>query len=1144
MRIRKAQNRITDTSKGFTMVELIVVLVIVAVVAAFLVPALLGFIDKGRESEYKAHAQAALSATQTALSDIYNDGGNSYTPTKRENTRVLAGAPESTAFTIWTDDVLWDGRTVAKEANIGSYTIIKAIYKENDNVYMYYDGANWTKYDTEKDAKKAAVGLNGEDDTDTLGNNVIFVWPYKRDFAYLNEKENDPDPEDSPDGPEIKVVNFHTDKTLLTQAYFKRVGKTGSSVKDTVRVVFWKNGDEINSDYWDGTVFTENENYQYTFFTTPSINFGGWIPDSLDNSAGILDGKDDVINYLYNTPATKDIAEFDLYADLTLTGKVPEVTLGKSEFRSFLDSVGGGVSGIEKVELTDDEITEINSIAESFGATRVDDGSNRIAYLYAWMDGNTVKWCTNALVAYMPEDCSEFFKYSSGGGHILNLNFDEFEASRVTDTSEMFSGCSSLESILLGSHFASAKITDVSNMFYNCSALTSVDVEDIGTGSLTSVTGMFSGCSSLGIEIGFSDTFDTSSITSFENMFLNCGATGINAAQLDTSSAVSLKNMFKGCSSLGTLNLSSWNLSNVTTMEGTFKDCSSLNSITVSGLSLGNCSSLKETFSGCSSLGIIDIDGMGLTANLTNMHGTFYGCSALSGITFPESFDTTSITDMGDMLNGCSGITELDLMMFDTANVTNFAGMFNEMTALTTINASKRFVVSPSAATDSMFENDINLTGGRTQYSTGLPDYNSSKYACIDMGTKKPGYFKGKFFTATLSKSLFKTFMNVSKVTDMVNVEYDEDVIQSLGQSVSKVDDGSVDGAAIYAWREGTVVKWCTNAEVAYMPSDCSDFFNGNTKIEKFSFVGFDTSNITTMKQMFLDCTSIKEIVLGEDFDGGKVTNMYKAFRNCKNMVSIDVENWGDTSSFTNLEHTFNRCEKLKSINVSDWDVSNVTSIEDMFSRCYALESIDISEWDVSKVTSMRSLFKDDGILKTVDLSGWDTSSLVTIQQMFNNCKGMTSVNLEGWDVSNLKCSYAVFLSCSNLETINISGWEATSVTNVSNMFNGCSKLTEIDLSLWDTSKVNNVKDNNDISTTCFNSMFSGCTKLTTIYGPEEFVFANSANTSNIFLNCNLLEGDHGTKYSTSGNGNKSVFARLDKPDENKAGYFSVKPNN
>ncbi len=1054
------------------MVELIVVLVIVAVVAAFLVPALLGFIDKGKESEYKAHAQAALSATQTALSDIYNDGGNSFTPKKRDNTRMLAGASESTAFTVWTDDVLWDGRTVAKEENIGSYTIIKAIYKENDSVYMYYDGTNWTKYDTERDAKKAAVGLSGEDDPDTLGNNVIFVWPYKRDFAYLNEKETDPDPENSPDGPEIKVVNFHTDESLLTQAYFKRVGKTGSSVKDSVRVVFWKNGDEINSDYWDGNVFTENENYQYTFVTSTSLNFGGWIPNSLDNAEGPFNTKDAVISYIYDNVATKDITEFDFYADLAVNGKVPEVTLGKSEFRSFVDSVGS-VSGVEKVELSDDEVMEIVDIAESHGAVRVDDGSRRIAYIYAWMEGSTVKWCTNALVAYMPEDCSGFFNYGSGDGHISDLNFDGFDASNVTNTSSMFAGCSGLESVVLGSRFASAGITDVSSMFKGCSSLTSVDVENIGTGTLTSVTEMFSGCTSLDIEINFSDTFDTSAITDFENMFLNCGASGINAGQLDTTSAVSLENMFKGCSSLTSLDLSGWNLSNVTTMEGTFEGCSSLNSITAAGLSLGSCSTLKDTFSGCSSLSAVDIGGMGLSGSLTNMNSTFMGCADLSSITFPEDFDTTSITDMGNMFNGCSSIVELDLKMFDTKNVTNFTGMFNEMTSLTTINASVKFVVSSEDII--MFEGDTALFGGKTHYSDSLANKDSSKYAWIDMRDGKPGYFNGMFFKATLDIVKFKALIN-SKTEAVVKVSYSEK--PDSATDVSNPDLSPM-GALIYAWREGTTVKWCTNAQIAYMATDCKRVFLNNMNLYGFSFEGFDTSKVKYLQEAFSGCKNLRSLTFGDGENFASVENMQKVFYHCENLETLDLSSW-NVGNVLDFQFAFDYCTRLKTLNFGGWYNDKLLNIHNMFSRCYVLKNVDFSQLHFSNVSDVGSMFKQSFTSQSisVDLSNIRTDNCEDFQQVFYNSTYVTDVDITGWRVSNGKTNY---------------------------------------------------------------SFFCGCSRLKTIYIDEAFTYHPNANRNTMFSGCNALVGGAGTKYSDSGNGDQAVYARIDDPEHGSPGYFTYK---
>ena len=60
-----------STKKGFTLVELIVVLVILAVLAAMLVPALTGYIKKARqEKEYQTAAEV-LTAAQALVTEYY-----------------------------------------------------------------------------------------------------------------------------------------------------------------------------------------------------------------------------------------------------------------------------------------------------------------------------------------------------------------------------------------------------------------------------------------------------------------------------------------------------------------------------------------------------------------------------------------------------------------------------------------------------------------------------------------------------------------------------------------------------------------------------------------------------------------------------------------------------------------------------------------------------------------------------------------------------------------------------------------------------------------------------------------------------------------------------------------------------------------
>ncbi|MCQ2494206.1 MAG: type II secretion system GspH family protein [Lachnospiraceae bacterium] len=71
MKIYDRLKKVREDNKGFTLVELIVVLVILAILAAILVPALLGYIDRAKESQYELEAKAVLTAMQGEASRAY-----------------------------------------------------------------------------------------------------------------------------------------------------------------------------------------------------------------------------------------------------------------------------------------------------------------------------------------------------------------------------------------------------------------------------------------------------------------------------------------------------------------------------------------------------------------------------------------------------------------------------------------------------------------------------------------------------------------------------------------------------------------------------------------------------------------------------------------------------------------------------------------------------------------------------------------------------------------------------------------------------------------------------------------------------------------------------------------------------------------
>ena len=64
---------IQKLKKGFTLVELIVVLTILAILAALLIPALTGYIDKSKKSHVIAQTRMLHTAIQSTISERYAD---------------------------------------------------------------------------------------------------------------------------------------------------------------------------------------------------------------------------------------------------------------------------------------------------------------------------------------------------------------------------------------------------------------------------------------------------------------------------------------------------------------------------------------------------------------------------------------------------------------------------------------------------------------------------------------------------------------------------------------------------------------------------------------------------------------------------------------------------------------------------------------------------------------------------------------------------------------------------------------------------------------------------------------------------------------------------------------------------------------
>ena len=139
--------RIKENNKGFTLVELIVVLVILAILAAALVPSLLGYIDRARESKYFEEGHAIYTALQVVEDEQYAKGATPLTSVAAADTAVLdevnAMVDPSKLKTATITTKATGGKTHADYTITG--LVIEFTSQDGSNVKLTMADGTWTQ---------------------------------------------------------------------------------------------------------------------------------------------------------------------------------------------------------------------------------------------------------------------------------------------------------------------------------------------------------------------------------------------------------------------------------------------------------------------------------------------------------------------------------------------------------------------------------------------------------------------------------------------------------------------------------------------------------------------------------------------------------------------------------------------------------------------------------------------------------------------------------------------------------------------------------------------------------------------------------------------------------------------------------------
>ena len=152
-----------------------------------------------------------------------------------------------------------------------------------------------------------------------------------------------------------------------------------------------------------------------------------------------------------------------------------------------------------------------------------------------------------------------------------------------------------------------SNITTMQAMFFQCFELTELDVSNFDTSKVTDISNMFTRCKVLTTIKGLNN-FNTSNVTNVSWLFQDCSAlTTLNCSGWDLSKITYMQDMFKNCSSLIELDINNWNVSNVTRILDMFSGCSSLMYLNIDNCDMSNVMNTAGMFYNCIALTLDNI---------------------------------------------------------------------------------------------------------------------------------------------------------------------------------------------------------------------------------------------------------------------------------------------------------------------------------------------------------------------------------------------------------------------------------------------------------------------------------------------------------------------------------------------------------
>ncbi|MCR5214207.1 MAG: DUF285 domain-containing protein [Eubacterium sp.] len=1154
-------------TKGFTLVELIVVLVIIAIITAVTTPLLLGVIEDSKDKERMANGDAAIKSAQVVLTDLYNNCSNTLTPELRSKIRENAGSKDgdNTGFWIWNAANLEDGITAAIAENLPSYTVSKALYKE-DGIYYYYDGKEWTKTSYEDD-DSAIVAAKAKSSSD-----MLTIWPgftsSSTDIAYDGTNTQGGDDTVYQEGVasvESKTVTLISDQPQSDERFVTFTPVTqGKQTLYQVSMTFKISGGTIKSSNWDydtGVITNKDseDGDQYTMSLNEDFDFTGWKLTSID-------GSDTDENAVFGNDASGDSG----------------LAMGIESLKSYIFNTEG------------DSFTFQATVDEQVISKNV-----------------TFNSCENDLIPFGEDgSCDVTFNKTKHFGLISEEGWDEIETALsesdiypwsyrgwLTTSNSYTSGDDGLYNLAIsGSGYG---LSDIEDMVFNSEE----ESFDFTLAAMQEKKAILTNDTANKVKIDFLDgkteeeySTDGGSVTTTvtynqympENILIDDWDSQIgNDAEKKVSAIIPQSddaNLLTSDSEDVELKIRAASpakdvIKNLL-FEGKFSATISLKGgqkIDCPEDEDGNIQTGTVTAEGDTSLDVSKVKSMKFVAQGGKSHTMFYanfGVYYQSDITDNKNIkrferwpvsegQPTNLSSWTDITisetdwaysNGGSYIlkdstkkayyksliddfSEIKVYGHLEDNGTYYwyttadevylnpccAQMFCECTNITYIDLSD---LDASYVTNEKYEKDFNRIPNKNDVGVSIEHNGLFRffYNCKSLTTIVG--LDDLFASGAASHNYAEMFKNCEKLTTPINaanLAYG----QLEGQCAAEADivlNGMFEGCK--ALTDVNINVSGTTEKGIYLYY----MFNGCTSLKNVSYSTDSVLKYKSLSYMFNNAGS-SDAELTIDFGTMDIESFFSdgfayAFYNSKvKSLTMTLINSGTGKIPVNSSSMFNGARILSKLNVTGFDKLSYLNPESMFQNAGADGSgfdVNFGEMDITNIAAdgFKNMFNGSKVQKVnmniTNNSG--SAKAINCNSMFQNCKLMSSLELKGFEqIQITNASYMFYLCWDLTEYDFLTQFDTSECTNMKCMFehagfNCASPGITLDMRTFDTSKV-----------TSFENMFSQWNSangsrsgmLYKMIVSDKFVVNSGVTTKNMYDWCQNIQGENGTTYQT-----------------------------